>query len=71
MSRRLTQAHEELEIAEQRHEHVLKEHKNEIEALKMQHIEENTKLKRLLEEAKEDYLNEIENVIGWTRNCFY
>ncbi|XP_046838595.1 hyaluronan mediated motility receptor-like isoform X2 [Vespa crabro] len=62
VSQRLTQAHEELEIAEQKHELVLKEHKNEIEALQKQHSEEKSELKQLLEEAKEDYLNEIENL---------
>ncbi|XP_047365334.1 hyaluronan mediated motility receptor-like isoform X5 [Vespa velutina] len=62
VSQRLTQAHEELEIAEQKHEFVLKEHKNEIEALQKQHSEEKSELKQLLEEAKEDYLNEIENL---------
>lgn len=58
----MRQAHDELEIAERKHELVLKEHKNEIEVLKKQHSKENSELKQLLEEAKEDYLNEIENV---------
>ncbi|XP_043669772.1 hyaluronan mediated motility receptor-like isoform X2 [Vespula pensylvanica] len=62
LSQRLRQAHDELEIAERKHELVLKEHKNEIEVLKKQHSKENSELKQLLEEAKEDYLNEIENL---------
>ncbi|KAI4504568.1 hypothetical protein M0802_000118 [Mischocyttarus mexicanus] len=62
VSQRLTQALEELKIAEQNHEHLLKVHKTEIEDLQKEHCEENLKLRQLLAEAKENYLNEIESL---------
>ncbi|XP_014616668.1 PREDICTED: hyaluronan mediated motility receptor-like isoform X2 [Polistes canadensis] len=62
VSQQLTQAHKELEIAEEKHERLLKVHKTEIEALKKKHHEENLELTQLLKETKENYLNEIESL---------
>ncbi|KAK2583461.1 hypothetical protein KPH14_009431 [Odynerus spinipes] len=62
LSHRLTQAHEELEVADQKHTLVLKKHKHDIEVLKKQHNQENAKLKQSLKEAKEEYATEIENL---------
>lgn len=62
VNQRLMQAHKELEIAEEKHERLLKVHKTEIEALKKKHSEENLEIIQLLGETRENFLNELESL---------
>ncbi|XP_043505603.1 myosin-9-like isoform X2 [Polistes fuscatus] len=62
VNQRLMQAHKELEIAEEKHERLLKVHKTEIEALKKKHSEENLEIIQLLGETRENFLNELESI---------
>lgn len=52
-----------MEKANEKHTKLLASHKNELELTTKIHAEEQTKLKDLLEEARSDYLRELENVI--------
>lgn len=52
----------ELEVANEKHAQKLAAHKAELELTTKIHLEAQTKLKDLLEEARSEYLKELDNV---------
>lgn len=62
VNNRLREAHQELEDSDRKHNLILKKHKEDLADIMKLHDEEKFQLKKQLEDARLDYLKEIENV---------
>ncbi|XP_014470917.1 PREDICTED: hyaluronan mediated motility receptor-like isoform X2 [Dinoponera quadriceps] len=62
VSQRLYEAQKELELSNSKHALMVEKYKKDLDDMRNQHAEEKSKLEQLLEDTKEEYLKELENV---------